>query len=225
MMNFFKGKYIFVVSVIYVCGFVVWNLHLARFGYFEYDLLQTRFISAGILVSLSSLILFMLIVFIVKLFSHRAYSFFVDHQGIFLLLFTLAVIVSGVFVFPTIPQYLGGGRPYLGSIIVDESASNEYKEMGLMISDVESLRGCKIYENRNIFIFGFIKNEIRYDKEGDVLISPDRVLIINRDKIDAVSVLPQGDPGLQYHFGTSSKTVLTQYRVRCNPIFSVFKFI
>ena len=37
------------VFLLYVIGFVAWNSYLLKFGFFEYNLLQTRFISAGLL--------------------------------------------------------------------------------------------------------------------------------------------------------------------------------
>lgn len=36
--------------LVYSSGFIAWNYFLSQYGFFEYNLLQTRYISAGILI-------------------------------------------------------------------------------------------------------------------------------------------------------------------------------
>ena len=208
--NKMSGAFFNGLAITYASGFVVWNIHLSRFGYFEYELLQSRFISTGIL--------FLLLPTIVYLFSFYKQNFSKKRMAASIAFVVLYFIIFTYILFPSIPQYLGGGKPYLGSIVANAETVKQYQKMGLLkseISDIETTRGCKIYENKNILIFGFIKGAFENNKYS---VSADRVLIINRDKIDAVSVLPQDDPGLIYQTASSTVTLSSQFEIRCVPI-------
>ena len=99
--------------------------------------------------------------------------------------------------------------------------------MGLLTSNVaeknyivESIRGCEIYANKEIVILGFIKNPIFLDKTIEVLV--DRVLIISRDQIAALSTLPQNVLVSNDLRQGNSSSIISQYDIGCPILRSTY---
>ncbi|MDD5031897.1 MAG: hypothetical protein PHR36_02510 [Patescibacteria group bacterium] len=58
-----------VIFVSYVVGFICWNIYLGKFGFFEYNLLETRYISAGLLFLFIFLLLFIFFYYLIAILS------------------------------------------------------------------------------------------------------------------------------------------------------------
>lgn len=102
--------------------------------------------------------------------------------------------------FPYIPQYWGGAKPYVVSFITNSEISESFGLMGISRQEennksVETLKSCKIYENKEIIIAGFIFQPTSTTTQlgPKIQIQPNRTLIININEIEAQSVLPQRD--------------------------------
>lgn len=198
----------------YIAGFFAWNLYLAHFGFFEYDLTQTRFLSAGFLILLFP-------VFILGVSKRLSAFFFRINFLTQALLFFFWTLIFSVCIFPYVPQYFGGARPQLASVISNSEITESFNLMGISNSNqvdksIETIRGCKIYENKDQVLFGFTPNisiatstsYVQFVTEGT------RVLEINRNNIEALSMLPQNQrgEGIDIEAYTAlCKTIRTQY--------------
>ncbi len=193
----------------YIAGFIAWNYYLSHFSFFEYDLLQTRFLSAGFLILFIPLTIFILI--------KRFKEFLIRYNTLQLIfLFLIWVFVFSFFFFSYIPQYLGGAKPYVVSFITNSEISESFKLMGISLEEgnnksVETLKSCKIYENKEIILAGFIfmpSVSTTTFSLPNVKTRVNRVLIINKSEIESQSVLPSNNinyqiscEGIRYVYG------------------------
>jgi hypothetical protein len=132
----------------YVTGFIVWNMYLSKFSFFEYDLLQTRFISAGFTCLLVPIIAFLDLnlrdLFLKQRFPLQLIAYF-----FWILIYS--------FLFPSIPQALGGSQPFAVSLIGSEEQILFLNQLNLESaqgSKVQTLPVCEIYSNNSTIIVG-----------------------------------------------------------------------
>ncbi|MEK7650313.1 MAG: hypothetical protein AAB364_00330 [Patescibacteria group bacterium] len=161
-------------------------MYLAHFAFFEYDLLQTRFISAGILTLFLPAILILWKEKNEWLFSKR-------DRLVKFVLYAIWIVFFGGLIFPHIPQHLGGSKPKISSVVASTSTLENLSIMGVTLADagegkqrVQTIPMCKIYQNRDSVIFGVVRDT------GSEIIS-NRVLILNKVQVEAESVTPD-DP-------------------------------
>ena len=127
--------------IFYVSGFLVWNAYLSQYGFFEYNLLQARYISAGLLFDIIVFFVFIIIIFLFDNFflffiffnkrvrkplvyyklQSKKKIFFVTHPIITISIFSfflgLCFYLFPYFIFPNIPQYFGGSKAIPASLI------------------------------------------------------------------------------------------------------------
>ncbi len=143
----------------YALGFLAWNIHLSTYGYFEYDLIQTRFLSTGTLI---------LIIFsIPALFSYSLLSslkkdtlsaFF--FRSIFGFIFAVSFVLFVQYLFPKISQSYGGAYPFTKWLIADPDEIEFLSNFNLLTErngdkrSVQTGLVCEIYSNRDIMIVG-----------------------------------------------------------------------
>lgn len=204
-----------VILVLYVAGFLTWNAYLSHFGFFEFDLLQTRFISAGFLcLAIPGIPLF--------LFGQLWNKFSklnIVWQAVSI--FAWAVLF-GTFAMSYVPQYLGGSKPFLASVVMEPEMAKAFNLMGYSypVTDndsIETIRGCKIYENRDQVLMGFGIVDKEKTSTTTIATSGSRVLYIGKEKIQALSVLPQDQSVELYGMFESTlvcDSMLKQYGVK-----------
>ena len=163
----------FAIFIVYVLGFLVWNIYLSQFGIFESNFLQTRYLSSGILglIFISFVVLFFLTIIrlinrikakksnnqITDIFSIKKMIMIEVSVMTFIILFLLFVL----FIFPQIPQYFGGAAPVSASLIgsaeqmhflenfnVDLVPNAEGKEA------VQTYPMCILYQNQDYILIG-----------------------------------------------------------------------
>ncbi len=167
------------LAISYGAGFLLWNWHLSSYGYFEYDLLQTRFIFSGIV----AIMFFAPVVWFIKKiletkFISKSKDFTKFIICIFILFLTLFLLSR--IIFPWIPQHLGGARPFPKSIIGEPDEIEFLSNFNIPSaknadgkSSVQTNLVCEIYNNRDLIIIGTI------GETGSTL----RILNIRKDKI------------------------------------------
>ena len=201
----------FLLFMCYVSGFFAWNSYLGHFAFFEYDLLQTRFISAGALILVPLIVIYL----ISNKLNNRFFKLDIKNK---IATYIVWVIVFSYIVLPFVPGYLDGASPSLVSIVADTNTLNTLKSMNLLHSDgIESIRGCKIYENSDLLIIGFQPVITLYPSQTKFLpdkieTSGGRILHISKERILATSVLPQGQ--VIEEFSLLCKTLQAQYGAR-----------
>lgn len=156
--QYFSEKHLalLIPLVVYAAGFVIWNYHLSQFGFFEYNLVQVRFISAGILFFLFPFLFFFAGIYNKKI---KEYSCI---QGSIMLL----IVVWFWFVpthFYEISQVVGGGKPIptalIGTIDQMKYVENFNVELAPNSNGKDSVQTsihnpiCLIYENDKYAIF------------------------------------------------------------------------
>ena len=182
-----SGLFIFIV---YIAGFFAWNFYLSHFGFFEFDLLQTRFFSAGILV--------LAIPILVLGFSQKIRSYLLRKNILtHFILYIFWVYIFTIFIFPSVPQYFGGAVPSVASIMGSRQFLNDLSVAGIPLApagngndSVETIKACKIYQDKDFVLFGFIFTPTS-PAPGNITIRPNRVLLIKQDQIEAQSILPE----------------------------------
>ncbi len=181
--------------VAYGIGFVVWNGYLSQYGFFEYSFLQTRFLSTGILtfIPLSYPILFIIIltrrlkkiVWIKKngRFFYEILSLL--YFGIVTIFFTLSFYYYIFCIFPRIPQFLGGGRPFAKSIIAKQEEIKFLSSLNIISTPngegqlpIQTVYLCELYNNEKIMII------------GTAVQSNMRVLILEKELFKGFQVAP-----------------------------------
>lgn len=136
----------------YVLGFLIWNIHLNRFGFSEFKIIQTKFIFTGAI----AILFVSLIAFIIFTISKNLFKFCtINYYKTFISLFFLFIIYIFL-IFPFfIPSWLGGGIPQTLSIIGSEDEINELLKITIPKgegSQVQTGTLCLAYENEDIFI-------------------------------------------------------------------------
>lgn len=150
---------VFALSVfaLYGSGFIIWNQRLIPFGFFEYNLLQVRFIAAGLLYILILLIVIVLIDCV--LFSFGVFE--ISKSSIVLIVFLLSIIVLIFFqtLFIYLPQWIGGGRPIPTTILGTEEQIEYLGSLGIKMADnggkksIQTGLICLIYQNDRYIVF------------------------------------------------------------------------
>ena len=172
----------------YFYGFIAWNYLLGKFGFFEYNLLQTRYLSAGIL--------YLFIIFILPLFLALLFKPLIKRIkegkdisiktvviGLLILLF-LDTFLFAPYIFPRVPQYLGGAQPFIISLIGNDEQINFLRNFNINYANEENKTPyqtsllCSIYENQDFIILGAI------DENGRA-----RVLTLEWSQFSGVSVI------------------------------------
>ena len=198
------AKYVsFFLLLCYVYGFIAWNYLLSKFSFFEYSLLQTRYLSAGLLFLLIILTILLLIYFVLKPFSSKLLDNVKKHVKICGIVFLLILIPIDIYIFsPTIffrtEQYLGGAHPFAISIIGSDlqieyltnfnipAAANAditttTPEGDLATTSKASVQTgmlCGIYQNNDFIIIGVVDDEKK----------PRRRVTLRQDQIMGVSI-------------------------------------
>src|SRR3989338_148320 len=191
------------VFVVYVIGFFSWNHYLGRFGFFEYELIQTRFFSAGFM-SVTILSLIVLVVWrLLKTVNYekRLWKIFLNLPILYqisILIFILCTwtLYFSTSVFPLLPQHWGGARPQIVSIIASSSTIDYLRVMNILPvnagagkNPIESEKICLLYQNKEFLLLGHSNVEINQEATLATT-SPNRVLILKREQIEALSVIP-----------------------------------
>ncbi len=170
----------------YIFGFIAWNVYLSQFGYFESSFLQTRFLSAGITMTIIYLAYIGSLIKIYNLIKNSLYAknFSADMLGTMLVVVLFVPWYSYV-IFPRIPQFLGGAHPFAKSIIASEDEIRYFSSLNLIptpnsggTNPIQTEYLCEIYNNENITIIG--KSSM-----GNF-----RVLILKKDLFKGFQVVP-----------------------------------
>lgn len=150
------GLFIF---LLYSIGFVIWNQRLIPFGFFEYNLLQTRFIAAGFIYIF---ILFLIILLIDAILYRLGFSQ-IKTSFVVIIILSLGLILFYLFKFPKIfiytPQWLGGGRPIPTTILGTEEQIEYLAGLGVQTVEnsnkkpVQTGQICLIYQNDSYIVF------------------------------------------------------------------------
>ncbi len=154
------------VFIIYASGFFVWNIYLSTFGFFEYNLVQIRYLSAGIILWTPVFLFY----------------FLVKNKKVFCIL-TIISIMAVICLFPLIPQYIGGAKPIPTMIlgapdqITFLSNYDVRKTENAGRDSVQTGAVCLIYQNDNYILF-FNATDIGTTQQ----IVKIRILSITRDK-------------------------------------------
>ena len=156
-----------VVSLI--SGFLVWNFYLSNFGFSEFNIIQSRFILSGF----SFLVFFAVIIFIFLIIVEVAQKMFPKFElsptklkFIFVVLYLVFVPIYAKRLFPYIPNYLGGGKPIVLSIIADQTEISLLEPFLGSLSPVQSGNQCVVYENQDIFIVLLSNRIVELKKSG-----------------------------------------------------------
>jgi hypothetical protein len=206
-----------IIFLVYIAGFFAWNFHLGKFGFFEHELLQTRFISAGFLILLVPLLIWMLSESVSKEF--KSWNF-----GMRCFTFFAWIIMFSWLFFPLFPQYMGGGSPMTVSLLANPDTMVRFKILGVDLAyagekqtAIETQKVCLIYQNSDITIIGVAK--VSSPNGNDLVSEPNRVLIMPNDKIDGLSTLPSRN----WVNHIACKSTLTAYGV--GNALDVFSFL
>lgn len=203
--------------ICYIAGFFEWNYYLSRFGFFEFDLLQTRFLSAGLLTLFLPLLTMVFIKGARLFFEQLNFS-----TQIFIFLIWLFIFSN---FFPLMPQYIGGAVPSLASIVSNEEINESFQLMGLLNTEknktIQTVEGCKLYENKDQILIGFASSQSAHlSEDGGTVTALDsqgvRVLALNKDKIQAINLLAQD----RLYENTDAKV----FDLKCVPILNAYGF-
>lgn len=148
----------------YLVGFIAWNYFLSQYSFFEYNLLQTRYISAGLLFLLPTGLFFLalfvvesLVISYCKLQKTKLYKVIRNVVGaIIFILFLIMFLV----IFGEIPPYLGGAKPFVTAIMTTPEQIEYLKNFNIKVpknSSVETMPLCNIYQNNDYVIVGVVE--------------------------------------------------------------------
>ncbi|MGC9610613.1 MAG: hypothetical protein ABSE68_00055 [Minisyncoccia bacterium] len=163
-----------------VSGFLIWNIYLVRLGFYEFNLIQARYIHAGItFLTLVTPIIF-LILWIVRLLSKKFLS--ITKPGLYavycyfgIVFFLLLIPLYTFLVFPRISQAWGGAQPRVLGIIASEPDIAYLANFGIK-NAYPLITGnlCIAYENQ----------------ESVIILLEDRVLFLKKDNFKGFNSLP-----------------------------------
>lgn len=153
------------IFIIYAVGFSLWNSYLSRFGAFEYNLIQLRYLSAGILFCLTSIFVAGFIYLLYKHFYSKYQHFYSKKYSTLIIIGVCLLCIIGWIVlftrtiFPRIPQYLGGAKPIRTTIIGSPEQISYLNNFDIPSADnsnnlsVQTFPVCLIYQNDDYFLF------------------------------------------------------------------------
>lgn len=172
----------FIAITALASGFLIWNFYLVRLGFYEFNLIQARYIHSGItflIISIIILIPYLLIVWVVKLlltkiqFVKKYYLEITLYFGI--LLFSVWIITYTLLIFPFISQAWGGAQPRILSIIASEDDIRYLANFNIKTpSSVITENLCIAYENQDSII----------------ILLENRVLSIKKENLKGFNSLP-----------------------------------
>ena len=171
----------------YIVGFIAWNSHLVHYGFFEYNLLQTRFISAGFLILFPLVSPFYIF--------PKGLSWVINKNNstavwrfLFVILAILYLFLSVNYLFPKFSQKIGGAAPFPLSIVADQTTLKTLEDFGVKPGDnanktsLQTQSVCAIYSNEDFLIFGITK----VDDNGVFRI--DRFLVLKKEKVTGFEI-------------------------------------
>lgn len=186
MENIKKYSSIF-LGVAYFLGFIAWNYLLRQLGFFEYQLIQTRFLSAGLLILSPFILLFLiwpkLLKSLMSFINNSSVSRF-----ILVVIFLIYCFLFINFFFPLIPQYFGGGRPISAGIVATQDKLQILNDFGATLGDnadkkaIQTKGLCIFYQNSDVLLLGIPKNEYN-ELSNKISILQGRILIMSKDAI------------------------------------------
>jgi hypothetical protein len=153
--------------VSYAIGFLTWNFYLAQFGFFEYDFLQTRFLSTGLLT-----VIFVFLPFVILIRPLRKNA--PENRSLKMKLaeyFIIFLLANWYFffvlvLFPNIPQFFGGAYPFVKSIVADPTEIAFLQDLDIPSSpnaegksSIQTNYVCEIYSNREVIILATMGRE------------------------------------------------------------------
>lgn len=146
-------------AVCYVLGFFAWNSFLLHYGIFEYAVLPSRFLSAGLLILALPLLLFVLL-------DDNFWGLF-KRNLLFKIFLSVVFSVYLIFfigcIFPKIPQSFGGARPFSASLIPDIEMLEFFKDVGVLLAkngdkpEKQTTGLCVFYMNADFLVIGVPK--------------------------------------------------------------------
>lgn len=177
----------------YIFGFIAWNYHLSNYGFFEYNLFQVRYLSAGFLPAAALTVIF-LINNLIKRFKKIIFCFFVV---VFLLLYYFIYVRN---IFPNLPPYFGGAKPFVISIIANPEQIKMLENFNIESTpnagdkdSVETIKVCNLYQNNEFVVIGVADKDIlcKAEKTTEIVnfAQPKRVIILNRNNISGFSIV------------------------------------
>lgn len=168
------------VALLYGIGFVVWNTRLIPFGFFEYNLLQVRFIAAGFVFLLILFILILILDFILSRFN----EYEIQIPVVLIIVLLLGVIQFCFFqkIFIYIPQSFGGGRPIPTTILGTEEQIGYLSGLGVRGADngdkksIQTQPVCLVYQNDAYIVFQSINQSDNKISARNIPLSRDKFI-------------------------------------------------
>lgn len=179
----------FVPIFVAISGFLILNIHLQTFGFWDYSIFQPRYIAVG----LPFLLFFIILAVILYLISKSE-----TRKGVFpLKVFLILILFSylpflGLYtfiLFPNIPYSFGGGRPIMVGIKFEKADENIIPYNKIDTSNDFFVVNKLIYQTTN-----FVLLENNY---GVFLIGNERIKSIFYDKHKTIK---EDSMGKQYIF-------------------------
>lgn len=160
VLTFATEHSLLIALVVYSTGFVLWNQYLSHYGYFEYSFVQTRYLSAGLLFWIPTVAVFGADFLTLKFIPLRFNKIRTVVDNLFLGIISVWAVLLFFFLFPSIPQSLGGARPMsmsiLGSPEEIEYLINFEIKPASNAGDKPSVQTrpiCLIYQNSEYILF------------------------------------------------------------------------
>lgn len=189
IVEFATRHFIWIAFIIYASGFLILNYYLSHFGFFEYNLIQTRFLSTGLFLWLPCALILIISIFLlekipIKYVTLRGIINFGGGAfiGIWFSLFPL--------LFPLVQQVFGGGKPVPASIIGTPEQIAFLANFDIPAADnatgkksVQTLPVCVIYQNdQHILFFNTTIPATIDPKAGSQLNFNQRVISLRQDQ-------------------------------------------
>lgn len=168
IVQWLETRWPLLLGALYIVGFIVWNGYLNRFGLSEFNFLQARFISAGIL----AVVIFCLPYYL--LLRLKSNKYLVAALSLLYLFYFFPAIIL-----PFVPTSFGGGRPIVTSLIGTpeqikylEDNFNIPSEKNGENARVQTMPLCLFFEREDRVVIGPL-----YSSVGRVVTLPDNRFI------------------------------------------------
>ncbi len=186
------------VLIIYILGFLIWNYYLNSFGFFEYNIVQLRYFSAGLLFVFVCLIPFLVFYIFLVRFIHKTTPLIILRLVLVALFLWWSIYFVNHF-FPQIPQYWGGIRPLPVSIIGSQEQiiflSNFNilpAENGSSSPSVQTKAVCLVYQNDD-YVLIFNASDVKLSTETNMA-SVENIRAIEIQKNSFIGIQSMNDP-------------------------------
>jgi len=171
-MNFekvFNKEFLYtVIACSYFFGFILWNRYLGSYGFFEINVLQTRFISAGLIFILPVTLLFLFV-------NKEGKDFFTIKFTVWFILYFFGY---SLLLFQHIPQAYGGAKPFPVSILGSQEQIiylNMFNLASAKDSTTQTVPVCELYSDGEKMIIGVSTID-------GLKITSQRVMILNKNE-------------------------------------------